>query len=199
MAKWVPELERLLNLMFSREVAPNTLCRCGAAGSVRCQECDHNRYSCRECLIEDHIRQPLHWVEEWNGQYFAKHSLSAIGGVFFFGHDGAICPHTPTSHQGKSLSMTILHTNGVHSVHVSWCHCPGAGDRVDQLMKIGWFPATLNKPETAFTFKLLDEFQIHHLQSKKSAYDYFLALVRLTNGQFPSDVAVSSSNHVKIC
>lgn len=43
------------------------------------------------------------------------------------------------------------------------------------------------------TFQALDEFNEHHLASKKAAYDYIAALRRLTDGAFTPAVAVSGS------
>ncbi|EEB99920.1 hypothetical protein MPER_00272, partial [Moniliophthora perniciosa FA553] len=40
---------------------------------------------------------------------------------------------------------------------------------------------SVDEPETAFTFAVMREYDIHSLQAKISAYDFFLTLRRLTD------------------
>jgi hypothetical protein len=53
------------------------------------------------------------------------------------------------------------------------------------------YPASLTRPETAFTFGLLDYFHIDYLECKTSAMNFYSKLRRLTNSRFPHEVPVS--------
>lgn len=77
-----------------------------------------------------------------------------------------------------------MHTNGFHPVTVQFCQCNRlelAGDRVQQLLRYELYPATLDDPSTCCTLRMLEHFHILTLQSKVTAYDYYLALEKLTD------------------
>ncbi|TFK35116.1 hypothetical protein BDQ12DRAFT_726248 [Crucibulum laeve] len=60
---------------------------------------------------------------------------------------------------------------------------------VKQLLRAGLFPSTTLRPVMAFTFEVLDQFHLHHLESKESAYDFIGALWRLTDNAFAHDIS----------
>ncbi|KAF8545706.1 hypothetical protein OG21DRAFT_1381621, partial [Imleria badia] len=70
---------------------------------------------------------------------------------------------------------------------VKWCRCNGTTleDRHLQLIHAGLFPATITKPQTAFTFAVLDEFLIEALKCKTSASSFYQKLRRIKNKPFP--------------
>ncbi|TDL22683.1 hypothetical protein BD410DRAFT_803124, partial [Rickenella mellea] len=111
---------------------------------------------------------------------------ASLGLILHLGHHGMPCDEIATDRAPSTLIIT--HTNGIHESKVHWCACKGCPSRVSQLVRAGLFPATPENPESAFTIKLLEEFHLHTLTSKKSAYDFFKALYRLTNNAFPDDV-----------
>ena len=86
--------------------------------------------------------------------------------------------------------MVIGHVNGFHEVFVEFCACNGSQKQPYQLINSNLFPATLEKPETAFTFELLDTFQKLNLRSKINAYDYHRSLQEMTDAALPEDTAV---------
>jgi hypothetical protein len=86
--------------------------------------------------------------------------------------------------------MVIVHVNGFHYVSVSFCVCDSSATPPYQLIDADLFPATLEQPETAFTFELLDTFQKLSLRSKINAYDYHRSLQEMTNAAFIQDVPV---------
>jgi hypothetical protein len=55
------------------------------------------------------------------------------------------------------------------------------------------FPATPERPETAFTFAALATFRMHNLQSKVTAFDWIVSLRRMTEGISTPKVAVSEA------
>ncbi|KAJ7815232.1 hypothetical protein B0H14DRAFT_2170461, partial [Mycena olivaceomarginata] len=63
--------------------------------------------------------------------------------------------------------------NGVHPTRLVFCGCrEQPPNKIRQLMRAGLFPATTKEPHTAFTVSMLKEFQLHHFESKKAAYDH---------------------------
>ncbi|OAX31536.1 hypothetical protein K503DRAFT_794935 [Rhizopogon vinicolor AM-OR11-026] len=88
-----------------------------------------------------------------------------------------------------TTTMTIVHSTGVFTHNVLWCHCPGSGHQQhSQLLKAGLFPASISRPQTAFTFDVLDHFLIDALECKTSAMSFFQKLCRLTNNASPDSV-----------
>jgi len=77
----------------------------------------------------------------------------------------------------------LFNITGIHTVRVTYCFCEenGDGNRRTQLLDARWFPASLSRPGTAFTFRLLDF--IHKLQtrSKINLYDFYNSLVSVAN------------------
>lgn len=50
-----------------------------------------------------------------------------------------------------------------------------------QLLREKWFPATLTRPQTVFSFDCLATFHELTLQGKTSLYDYYHTLLRLSD------------------
>ncbi|KAG2075564.1 hypothetical protein BDR04DRAFT_1005161, partial [Suillus decipiens] len=51
------------------------------------------------------------------------------------------------------------------------CHCPNALSSDIQLFRHGFFPASFNRPKTAFTFRVLDDFLLDNLLQQAPAND----------------------------
>lgn len=77
--------------------------------------------------------------------------------------------------------FTVMHTNGIHCVAVNFCACDQKISRRQQLLREGWYPATVRWPQTCATAQLLKQFHILTLTGKIPAYDYYNALERLTD------------------
>jgi hypothetical protein len=60
------------------------------------------------------------------------------------------------------------------------------------------FPASHQRPETAFTFDALDHFYIDAMECKTAASSFIKKICRLTNNAFPHTVPVSSSVRVVV-
>ncbi|KAJ3774979.1 hypothetical protein FB446DRAFT_638781 [Lentinula raphanica] len=93
------------------------------------------------------------------------------------------CPNASGTH-----GVTIVDSNGIHATCIHYCFCKGFPNYPTQLMRARLFPGTITLPRMIFTFCVLDEFQEHHLASKKAAYDYIGALQRLSDGVFTHEV-----------
>jgi hypothetical protein len=108
------------------------------------------------------------------------------------GHNGAACP-SPVTFEAP---LTVYHTNGAHFVKVSYCQCGGpAGGYLypTQLLRATWFPASLTRPRTVFTFAVLKHFHHLTLQGKTTAYDFYNSLVHETDNTGIKPPPVSSS------
>ncbi|KIK75663.1 hypothetical protein PAXRUDRAFT_91251, partial [Paxillus rubicundulus Ve08.2h10] len=78
--------------------------------------------------------------------------------------------------------ITVVHSSGIFSHTISWCTCPNVprGERHLQLLWAPLFPASISRPETAFTFDVLDHYHIDNLESKTTTTSFFSKLLRLT-------------------
>jgi hypothetical protein len=116
---------------------------------------------------------------------FKQTSLATLGLVVQLNHCRGGCKqavhHTP---------FTVYHTNGVHYINVSYCACQvhlAQNSRIGQIFRQRWLPATWKRPRTAFTFDCLNTFHLLNLQSKCNMFDYYCALLRITdNGDLRS-------------
>lgn len=118
-------------------------------------------------------------TQKWNGIFFETITLQSMGLRVQLGHGVCtICPHP----QPRQVEFIVVAENGIHAVHLDWCGCPGSKDRLEQLMDMGWWPATQTDPETAFTMSGLRFFHVLNLQAKIPPTDYYRALEQLSNG-----------------
>ena len=154
----------------------------------------------------------------WNGKYFCKMTLHEQGYILHLGHHGGLCPATMkawTDEQGHSAVskgktlfqsalggkcddileygvLNIVHTTGVFQHRVRWCQCQDAPERAVQLFRMRLFSSSHIRPETAFTFDVLDHFHIDAMECKTAAASFVKKLCRLTNNAFPHTVPVST-------
>ncbi|KAG2070067.1 hypothetical protein BDR04DRAFT_1118593 [Suillus decipiens] len=86
-------------------------------------------------------------------------------------------------------ALTIIHSTGVFVHNIVWYDCPGTKNQWHlQLLKAGLFPASTTRPQTAFTFEVLDHFLIDALECKTSASSFFEKICQMTNNAFPDTV-----------
>jgi hypothetical protein len=74
-------------------------------------------------------------------------------------------------------------------VQMQWSHSPG---QALAAAKSSSFPSSITKPQTAFTFVVLNEFSIEALEYKMLASSFYQKLCRLTKNPFPDTLPVSS-------
>ncbi|KAF8874887.1 hypothetical protein CPB84DRAFT_1853471 [Gymnopilus junonius] len=110
---------------------------------------------------------------------FERVSLMSLGHRVHLGHPaGEKCPAPSSAYGGK---FTVLDLNGVHSLDVSFCDCERKHPHFIQLLRFGWFPATVKFPRTAVTFRLLRFYQILSFESKAMVFEFHKTLSRLTD------------------
>ena len=126
---------------------------------------------------------PLNYLQceqRWTGSFFERTTLADHGLCVQLGHGGDACKHPDIMRS----QLTVLDVNGIHQVNVAYCNCEkaiGSFERRIQLLRAGWFPATLDRPKTVITFDALDLFHALTLQSKITFYDFYHTLVRRTD------------------
>jgi len=77
--------------------------------------------------------------------------------------------------------FVVVHNNGIHMVSLTFCGCETAETHYRQLLRVRWLPATSDRPRTAATFHVLEDFHLVLLESKLSCYDFYNALARRTD------------------
>ncbi|KAG1886594.1 hypothetical protein F4604DRAFT_1571859, partial [Suillus subluteus] len=202
-------LHILLDLEKPSDVLECQSCQIGE-GKFHCLTCSRDQTLCHPCIVKTHQCLPFHKVQEWTGKCFEDKSLEELGIVWYMGHGGQPCPFSedpqawedvPLDAEAGSVPMetfasstttstlTIIHSTGVFLHNVVWCGCPGAKHQQHlQLLKARLFPASITRPQTAFTFEVLDHFLIDALECKTSASSFFEKIRRMTNHSFPGTV-----------
>ena len=128
---------------------------------------------------------------EWSVLWGYSISLWDLGFTLNLGHNGDVCPlNTGENEHGNQI--TVMDSAGIFVHLMKWCKCNGASDQDKhlQLFQHCLFPSTVFKPQTAFTFNVLDEFFIDSLECKTSAFSFYSKLRRLTNNAFPNTLPV---------
>lgn len=118
--------------------------------------------------------------------------LSDLGLRVQLGHDGGTCPCPSPGH---SL-FTVIDISGIHRVQIDYCDCQIEKplERRVQLLRKGWFPATLDRPQSVITFDCLSTFHESTLQGKGNLYDFYHMLLRKTDNANIQPSIVSEEN-----
>ncbi|KAL1684903.1 hypothetical protein GGG16DRAFT_67383, partial [Schizophyllum commune] len=166
-----------------RHFAPK--CRTCAAENprFRCRdECMGRWMFCATCIVAQHAHCPLHWIEERveEGSYFRRTTLQSLGLRVQLMHPPGDRCLLPAS---TDKDFTVIHHNGIHHVSVDFCHC-GRSRGVEhrqQLMRNGWWPASIANPQTCATIACLRQFHKINNLSKVAVYEYYRALQQLSD------------------
>jgi hypothetical protein len=216
-ADWIPYRETYLDELLRHDGRGSNaalMCSnvgCGGDGIFKCRECMFENLFCCDCMVRRHSNLPLHRIlvsaascslffffnskalrQKWEGSFFDDASLHDLGLVIQLGHDGNSCRSPGTLVRGFS----VLDNSGLHLVNLKFCDCNhkvGASHPRIQLLRVGWFPATLMHPQHAYTFDVLDTFHHLNLQGKISAFNFYCGLAHKTNNVDMSDVKVCSA------
>ncbi|KAL0059360.1 hypothetical protein AAF712_013871 [Marasmius tenuissimus] len=186
---WETKLDQAALLIFKREAHADIGTRCGCGNGirqVRCYDCLQLPLLCKDCWVQAHKHDSLHWAHVWvPGGFFVKHDISALGHSIPLGHEGGQCPKPK-----PDRSLIIAHMNGVHSTKVSFCGCEKAAlrDKWTQLFDHGFLPSTVLDPHSCFTFSLMRQYTMLHWQCHVTPFNYIKAIRRLTNNVGTADV-----------
>lgn len=112
-----------------------------------------------------------------------KTSLEDLGLIVDLGHGGHACPNK--SSLTAPSTLVVIASNGIHQIRVQWCSCSlsigKASEKMIQLLRLRWFPASPQRPATAVTFECLDLFHKNTVQGKLTGYDFYQSLMHLTD------------------
>lgn len=199
MATWVALQPTILDDLVCHDglhdngLAPTCAHCLNETGTYRCMECVQLLY-CSQCIVERHEHLPLHRVEVcmldlsgslsnpskvWQDGFYQRTSLQELGFCFHLGHQYTPCP----SGDPPKKILVIAH-NGAHYINVQFCTCedsPSWLEHYRQLLRNQWYPASYDRPQTAFTFDLLDSFHKLSLQGKLNLYDFYLSTMQKTD------------------
>ena len=96
-------------------------------------------------------------------------------------------PSEPYSHDRM---IVVVDIKGIHELPFTFCACPNAARDDIQLLDLGFYPASVQRPKTAFTTRVLDDFLLSNKECKTAARNYYNKLRRTTNAAFPHMVPV---------
>ncbi|KAF8871980.1 hypothetical protein BD779DRAFT_1453348 [Infundibulicybe gibba] len=174
-------LEEMITLEGRGWDPPKCCCDClSGPADHECLDCLGRHLRCAECIVEKHRENPLHRIKYWNGSYFEDRTLKTLGLRIQLGHrPGVLCMNPETSFNSD---FTILDNRGIFSVTLDFCACgERAQSRTAQLLCARLFPATVENPRTAATFRVLETLEMLSYTSKVSVFEFYQALSRLTD------------------
>ncbi|KAF9491277.1 hypothetical protein BDN71DRAFT_1592386 [Pleurotus eryngii] len=181
---WLSECNAFIKEFLWHEAAADNTAECpgcmeAVAGSYRCRQCFDKHLYCEECMVNQHQALPFHELEKWNSHFFECCSLQSLGLCLQLGHPIDRRCVRPMPSFGDVF--TVITSHSLIPVSVDYCGCTTATSRDLQLLRYGLFPATTTDPRMAATFEVLRLFQILTFGSKVSGYEFYQALMRLTN------------------
>ncbi|KAJ7185939.1 hypothetical protein C8R46DRAFT_1208043 [Mycena filopes] len=168
-----PSDKSLFEWRVHRDEYLRTLLRLEGCGDADADVCPR----CRATTPTMHEDHPLHIVDVWDGFWFHRSSLKALGLRVRLHHKGCASP-TPVN------GFVVLDLGYIHVVDVDFCGCERrhSTHRRTELLRNRWYPATHDVPRTAATFRCLNFFVIQTHQAKTTMYDFYAALERSTCG-----------------
>ena len=92
---------------------------------------------------------------------------------------------------GNSI-VTVVDVTGIHFIAVHYCKCPDAPPKFEQILRMGWYPATRTDPQTIFTQDVLDDYLLQNRECHTTTANYYAKLRRQTSDLFPQLIPVSS-------
>ncbi|OCH89243.1 hypothetical protein OBBRIDRAFT_804820 [Obba rivulosa] len=179
---------RALDMWLTHEQLPShhTCQRCNqnVNTAYRCKECFQLPLSCSSCIVMDHQSNPFHRIRTWDASqgFWDKQSLSELGLTLNLGHNGRKCLVA----LGELRRMTFMHSYGINDLGVCFCTCldnelEGMPDAL-QLIAVGMWPASWDKPMSAFTIDVMKQFHLLSLQSQipctNKSQDHYRELLR---------------------
>ncbi|KAJ7728446.1 hypothetical protein DFH07DRAFT_969878 [Mycena maculata] len=116
---------------------------------------------------------------EWTGSFWEWTTLKDLGFVYQVGHGGGPCVFPDP----KKRTLTVLEHPYIHQLHFRYCNCSKSdhADPIQQLLRNGWYPATVVDPGTCTTFTTLETFRLQNVVGNMNPHDFITAMERQTN------------------
>ncbi|KAF9054761.1 hypothetical protein BJ165DRAFT_1566299, partial [Panaeolus papilionaceus] len=169
----------------------------------RCSTCFDSNVYCRGCICKRHMANPLHHIQCWLGDHFRSAVLWEVG-VYF-----AVPHHSNTEDRGRTTESSapagkdllepdvqqreqkpdlkrVVHTNGIHYLHIVSCDCQGEAEHLVNLVAFSILPASFKQPKTFFMTQMLDYSRLCNLELKCLYYQFHQLLCRLTHPLAPA-------------
>ena len=129
-----------------------------------------------EQAIQEHIHIQDESEDEDDWTNVDKGGVPVEGRREKFSNDQYQCP-----------VITVVDITGIHEIRLRFCRCEKLDTNPisDQLLRSGLFPSSFKKPMTAFTFRVLKDFDLANLEGKTAAFKYYAKLKRLSSNTFP--------------
>lgn len=165
----------------------------------QCVDCLHPPILCQECIVTRHQQTPFHRLRRWvilnEIGAWESTSLAELGYILHTGHSGYRCPRALSD---SVRVLQVVHINGQHSIPALFCQCSASyEDEGDQLLKLRLYPASDDRPQTAFTFQLLQHFLISQIEMCCAASSYYDMLVLQTDSVNTRSIKVSVCIHYR--
>ena len=98
----------------------------------------------------------------------------------------------------RPSNLIIVSSTGIFKRKVKWCCCPNGPEPFVQLLRYKLFPASFKRPETAFTYEVLDHFHLDALECKTAAMNFMSKIVCVSNEAFPGIIPVRISVYLML-
>ncbi|KAF4580711.1 hypothetical protein EYR38_002997 [Pleurotus pulmonarius] len=176
--EWIQHRASDIHEIAALECLPSNpkcaLCKCALDALVlRCTQCFNTPLLCSSCCLNQHRQNPFHQIQSWDDGFFKDCSLNELGLVLYLGHAGERCP--ASNGEPDTSDPFTLGAN-------PWFLC------TPLLLQARLFPATSDRPSTAFTFEVLDELHLQRIECKTASSNFYNLLRRKTDFNSPLDI-----------
>lgn len=215
MEQWVPYIPIVLDEVSRHDGLGDSLGGSGLCpdctvdeAHFKCNDCSEGVMRCSSCIVSFHQRLPLHRLQVrryplfhadshsphpkvWNGKYFEKATLESLGHIMNLAHPTNVCPVGP-----EIQRILVVDMSGYHYVRVRFCACSASSflEPFRQLLRFQWYPASILRPKTVFTFDLLDSYHKFSMQGKLNVFDFYTSIMQKTDNRGHEKVKVCSSH-----
>ena len=192
-------------ILISMHAPPPNLQRCSSTTCLKtalsetlvdlfcCEDCTRHWF-CKDCLLRQHEMLPFHRISTWSNDDHCKISvtLAGLGLVLPLCHDDG----TPCRSSGIQRKIQVFATTGLHEAIYYQCTCNVTASitkntaTATQLLANKLFPATSTEPNYAFTFDLLELFDVINLTGFINIKQFCDSILNLTPNEFTMNPSV---------